>query len=58
MTRERFKNNEYSLTRSVSLSDSDLDIAKALGGGNASHGIKMALRLSIKLKQVAFDELL
>ena len=57
LTRERFRNNQYAVTRHVSLTDNDYDIAKALGKGNASQGIKNALRLAIKLNQVGHDEL-
>jgi hypothetical protein len=42
----------------VSLSESDLEIARVLGNGNASEGLRTALRMTIKLNQIAFDELL
>ena len=53
--RERLAGRQEALRRNVCLTDNDLDIAKALGQGNASHGIKMALRLAIKLDQVAYE---
>jgi hypothetical protein len=53
--RERMAGRQKAFTRSVSLTDNDLDIARALGKGNASMGIKKALRLAIKLDQTTFE---
>jgi len=53
--RERLAGRQEALRRNVCLTDNDLDIAKALGQGNASHGIKMALRIAIKLDQVGYE---
>lgn len=53
--RERLKGRQKAFTRSVSLTDNDLDIARALGNGNASQGIKTALRLAIKLDQTTYE---
>jgi hypothetical protein len=53
--RERLKGRQKAFTRSVSLTDNDLDIARALGNGNASQGIKTALRLAIKLDQATYE---
>ena len=53
--RERMAGRQKAFTRSVSLTDNDLDIARALGKGNASMGIKMALRLTTRLHQSAFE---
>ena len=58
LKRERLRGREMALTRSVSLTESDLEIARVLGRGNASQGIKTALRLAIRLNQVGHDELL
>lgn len=57
LERERLRDNQKALTRHISLTDNDYDIAKALGSGNASQGIKDALRLAIKLNQIGHDEL-
>ena len=57
LKREWFRDNQYATSRHVSLTDNDYDIAKCLGKGNASQGIKNALRLAIKLNQVGHDEL-
>ena len=57
LKRERLRGREKAESRHISLTDTDYDIAKALGRGNASQGIKDALRLVIKLNQVAHDEL-
>jgi hypothetical protein len=53
--RERMRGRQEAYRRSVCLTDADLEIAKALGKGNASHGIKMALRLTTRLHQSAFE---
>jgi len=53
--RERLAGRQEAITRHVTLTDNDFDIAKALGQGNASHGIKMALRIAIKLDQVGYE---
>ena len=55
LKRERLRGKEMALTRSVSLTESDLEIARVLGRGNASHGIKMALRLMTKLDQATYE---
>ena len=57
MKRERVKNAEYAKRRNISLRDSDYEIARAIGEGNASHGIKLALRWAIRLEQFAIEEL-
>ena len=57
MKRERVQNAEYAKRRNISLRDSDYAIARAIGEGNASHGIKLALRWAIKLEQFAIEEL-
>lgn len=48
-------NREKTKTRNISLTDTDYELAKALGFGNASQGIKTAVRLAIKLDQHAFE---
>lgn len=53
--RERLKGRQEASRRTVCLTDADLEIARALGQGNVSHGIKMALRLTTKLHQSAFE---
>ena len=57
MKRERLKNKEKAKRRQVSLTDTDYDVAKAIGKGNASHGIKTALRIAIKLNEAAIEVL-
>ena len=53
--RERLKGRQEATRRNVCLTDNDYEIAKALGQGNASHGIKMALRLMTKLDQATYE---
>jgi hypothetical protein len=59
MNKRTYLEGRESTTRvHISLSESDLDIARVLGKGNASEGLRTALRMTIKLNQIAFDELL
>ena len=53
--RERLKGRQEATRRNVCLTDNDYEIAKALGMGNASQGIKTALRLAIKLDQTTYE---
>jgi hypothetical protein len=58
MTKRTYlEGREPVLRTNVSLSESDLEIARVLGKGNASEGLRTALRMTIKLNQIAFDEL-
>ena len=55
MNRERLHNNQPTVRRNISITDQDLSLAKSLGDGNVSHGIKLALRIAYSMEEHALE---